>query len=608
MTKFKSLFYSLISSGVRPTMDSILAAQIRTTNAMALILCLIDIPNITFFYLMKFNVAAVSLIGIMTCYAFTLLISRFQNGILGKYWLFIISNIAIGLFGDIFGKNAGMHFLYFPVMVTTFLMFSIEDIRQIVACIFISVGMFILTFMGDVGLLVTPWHLISGGTDFELGVVWVVMAINSYLMLAGFVGYNAHILNRGTKELIEQRASLIEARQKAEMASHAKSDFLASMSHEIRTPLGVILGFAEVLTDNESDPAKFKQLGEIILMNSRYLLSLINDILDLSKVEAGRQDKSLAAIDTGALLREIYLTFSPSASIKNIKLSIDVKDPLPRHFISDPVLFRQALVNLIGNALKFTDGGQVTVEIYRHQASPEKSVLCLRIKDTGLGIDAADFQKIFEPFTQGTKFASRRHGGTGLGLGLARKLARILGGDVTLVESTKHRGSIFLLTIETGIVPESGTIEANDLQRIISQPDTMPANLPVTGNAVLSLENTRILVAEDSPDTQILIRIFLESEGAHIDTVSDGNQCVEKCLLGNYDLVLMDIQMPGKNGYDALLELRSKQFTKQILMISAHAMVDAETKYQEAGCQSFVSKPFTKATLVSEVCKTLWAE
>ena len=431
------------------------------------------------------------------------------------------------------------------------------------------------------------------------------MAINSYLMLAGFVGYNAYILNKGTKELIEQKASLIEARQKAEMASHAKSDFLASMSHEIRTPLSVILGFSEVLTDKESDSAKFKQLGEIIRLNSRYLLSLVNDILDLSKVEAGRQDKSLAAIDTGAFLREIYLTFSPSASVKNIKLALVIEDPLPRHFVSDPVLFRQALVNLIGNALKFTDAGQVTIEISRHQVSPEKSVFSIRIKDTGLGIDATDFHRIFEPFTQGSKFTSRRHGGTGLGLGLSRKLARILGGDVTLVESTKHHGSVFLLTIETGIAPESGIIEANDLQKIISEPEAMPANMSVAINGVLPLENTRILVAEDSPDTQILIRIFLESEGAQIETVSNGNQCVEKCLSGNYDLVLMDIQMPGKNGYDALLELRRMQFATPILMISAHAMVDGEKKYQEAGCQSFVSKPFTKATLVSEVCKIL---
>jgi len=387
---------------------------------------------------------------------------------------------------------------------------------------------------------------------------------------------------------------LQDAREAAEAAARSKTEFLANMSHEIRTPMTAILGFADVLVgeeDNEPTPELRRTAYETIKRNGQYLLELINDILDLSKIEVGKLTVEFLPCSLVDIVGEVVELLGQRAAAKGLDLRLTTDGDLPDDILSDPTRFRQILVNLIGNAVKFTQTGNVHVSLRRMIELHSVSLVC-EISDTGIGMDEEQLARLFAPFTQADMSMTRRFGGTGLGLTISRRLARLLGGDISVV-SEPGRGSTFTLKLPL--------TEARDL------PPHMPALTPLAPAAGVGSPKLpagcRILLAEDGVDNQRLLSYVLRSAGAQVTVIENGRLAVDSALLARdqqeeYDCILMDMQMPVMDGYTATLLLRQSGISCPIIALTAHAMSSDRQKCLDAGCSDYASKPIDRKALV----------
>jgi PAS domain S-box-containing protein len=397
------------------------------------------------------------------------------------------------------------------------------------------------------------------------------------------VDIHQQILER--EQIGELQQQLIESKEKAESASSAKSTFLANMSHEIRTPLGAIVGFAELLQrEDQSQPERLSAIS-IIKRNGDHLARLVNEILDLSKIEAGHLEIEQLQFDISEVLDYVRDFSRFKAREKGIDLKFSYAPNLPRKITTDPTRLRQILLNLIGNAIKFTNRGEVEVSVDYCEAGTHNGRPALRftIRDTGVGLTEAQQRSLFRPFVQADSSMNRKYGGTGLGLALSRKLARALGGDVYLVQSTVGQGSTFLLEICAGQTCAETTSSLRT-QEIIESRRNLPKGL-------------NILLAEDSEDNQILIQSLLKPMSARITVVDNGAEAVEAALRGNYDLILMDIQMPKMNGYEAVHKLRAHHYKKPIVALTAHALKEDRELAFRSGFDDHLTKPINRQAL-----------
>ena len=391
----------------------------------------------------------------------------------------------------------------------------------------------------------------------------------------------------------------------AEAANQAKSLFLANMSHEIRTPLTAVLGFAENLLDKDCTAAERVAATETILRNGHHLLQLINDILDLSKIEAERIEIERLRFSPGELVADVISALRVRADSKRIGLTLEYDCPIPDTIESDPTRLRQVLMNLIGNAIKFTERGQVCVrmkmidskgEVSRSMEPNQPLQLQCNIVDSGIGMSKEQLARLFTPFMQADESMARRFGGTGLGLSISRKLARLLGGDI-LVTSQAGLGSTFTLQIDAG-PPTDATW--HDRPSSIGKP-----SYPVVRTTDVRLKG-RLLLAEDGPDNQLLIGSFLRKHGAEVTIVDDGRKAVEVAMESlesenPFQIVLMDMQMPVLDGYAATSELRARGWTRPILALTANVMQGDRQKCLEAGCNDFATKPINRVELVEQI-------
>ena len=385
------------------------------------------------------------------------------------------------------------------------------------------------------------------------------------------------------------------SRANAVAANRAKSVFLANMSHEIRTPLGVILGFVELLKDESLDASQRGRYLETIHRNAVELGRLIDDVLDLSKVEAGRLDITKESVFLPRLLEDIQQTFEVALRRKGLQFEIKSGSGVPEIIVTDQKRLRQILINVVGNAIKFTSAGSISIDLHMLPSSGDTRApkLSIAVKDTGCGIADGERSKIFVPFGQASKTSSKNFGGTGLGLVLSRRLAGLLGGDVVLTESKESEGSTFTITIDPRTAEQVASAEA-------------PARLPIHEKQLgKPLSGKRILVAEDTPDQAILIQLLLADQGAIVETVANGAQAIEKAPAGNFDAVLMDMQMPVMDGFAATRKLRELGFRKPILAITAQVMREDKEKCFEAGCSTHVAKPFTQKVLTDTILRVL---
>ncbi|MES2964418.1 MAG: response regulator [Bdellovibrionota bacterium] len=407
-----------------------------------------------------------------------------------------------------------------------------------------------------------------------------------------YKGFVALIMDLSERKRYEDE--LEAAKISADAANAAKSQFLANMSHEMRTPLSAMLGFAELILSPGQPAAEKPRWAEKIVKNCQRLRVMIDEILDLSKVEAGKLQIDKGVFKLTDLVAQIQSMLSALASEKNIGLRFELKGAVPSEIDSDQVKLRHILVNIIGNAIKFSQLGEVRVVISMMNSDSLRPQLSFCVIDTGRGMTGEQVSHLFEPFTQVDNSMTRKIGGTGLGLTLARKFARALGGDVDLVKSDPSHGSTFEITIDPGDVSKSEPLAS--LETMFT-----PTPAPVASEKKIDLRGVKILVVEDSPENQFLMKRFLEFAGASIDVASNGEEGVEKALHNVYDLVLMDIQMPILDGYHATTRLRETGYDKPIVALTAHALKEEREKCMNLGFTGFLTKPIRKEDLLKEV-------
>ena len=396
---------------------------------------------------------------------------------------------------------------------------------------------------------------------------------------------------RGTIGVITNLTGLKQAEQNAytaqlekaaaEEASRAKSMFLANMSHEIRTPLTAIIGFSEALLDVSQSMAERIEGVRTINRAGKHLLGIVNDILDLSKIEAGRLDIERLPVPLLPVIEEAAALARMQAADKGIDFAIDYAFPLPETVVSDPVRLKQILISIIGNAIKFTEQGSVTLRVgYEAPAHRGKFI----VEDTGIGMTPEQMTRLFQPFTQADATTTRRFGGTGLGLALSRQLAERLGGEI-VPESLPGRGSRFTITFATGKVTRLISSK-EEAERLLLRNTTEEGSVALQG---------RILLAEDNPDNQRLIALNVRRFGLQLEVVDNGEKALATALAEPYDLVLMDMQMPVMDGLTAVRQLRASNYGGPIIALTANATQEDMDSCLEAGCNGFLTKPIERA-------------
>ncbi|HAC26996.1 MAG TPA: histidine kinase, partial [Marinobacter hydrocarbonoclasticus] len=367
----------------------------------------------------------------------------------------------------------------------------------------------------------------------------------------------------------------------ARNSAQAKSQFLANMSHEIRTPLAAIIGYGETLLDPDLNETEKRSSAETVVRSGRHLLELVNDILDHSKIDANKLDVDVVPVNLPELLDEIRAFFAPRAREKGLDFSIICDYPLPEKIRTDPTRYRQIIINLCGNALKFTENGSISL-IIRCDRGAEK--LYARVVDTGIGMKPEQLDRLFDPFAQGSTAISRQYGGTGLGLSISRRLAELLGGDIR-VSSTYGEGSEFEVCISTGELAQVHFLrdasEFSQRRRAIAM--VMAPRL-----------SGRILCAEDNDVNRRLVSLLVGRTGAELVHVSNGAEALERATREHFDLILMDIQMPVMNGRDATLALREAGVNTPVVALTANVMAEDIAEYRLAGCNDHLAKPIDK--------------
>lgn len=416
-----------------------------------------------------------------------------------------------------------------------------------------------------------------------------VVAILSVLSIALLVG-----ISYQTRNLLIQKSNAAALR---EDSNKVKAAFLSNMSHEIRTPLNAINGFSEILSHTTNEDEK-KYLVESIRKNSNELTAFIDNILDISKIEFGRIFINKKSISLLAIIEKIKVSMEKRAHEKGLLFEIESINKLPTRIWADEARVKQILINLVGNAIKFTEKGYVKLQIEAQESADGQTHLMFTIIDTGVGISASDQLELFQSFSQADYSSTRRHGGIGLGLALSRRLAQQFDGDVTLLTSQLGRGSTFRLRIPCG------NLQNNEWKENLFASLINPS-IQLDFFTTSDLKNKKVLIVEDSEENQEIFEYFLSAAGAQSDIAENGAVAVEKAAVADYDLILMDIQMPKMDGLEATKKIRAMGFQKPIIALTAHASVEAKMSCLNVGCDGLITKPVTQETLVQKILLTI---
>lgn len=400
----------------------------------------------------------------------------------------------------------------------------------------------------------------------------------------------------------EALEKLEKANSAAETANRAKTEFLTTISHELRTPMTAMLGFADIL-QREPDHPEFFERVETIRRNGEYLLALINDMLDLSKIEAGKVAIEKQQVDVVQLTEDVRTLMDVRAKEEGIPLSISFDTPVPRFVTSDRIRMRQILVNLISNALKFTNEGRVRVRIGLHKDDQLRDALVFEVEDTGVGIAPEGLKQLFQPFTQLVRESKHRYGGSGLGLSISKRLAERMGADIT-VESTLGIGSRFCLWHPVSSLEIQQLIDASSLRT-----STTGSHLPDRDASIVPLQ-ARVLLADDRRDVWRVAKYYLEKAGAIVSIAENGQIAIDEAVNARasgipFDIVLMDMQMPVLNGKDAVIRLRQLGFDIPIIALTADAMEGEREICLSIGCRDYVPKPIHGPDLIRLLAKHL---
>jgi signal transduction histidine kinase/AmiR/NasT family two-component response regulator len=401
-------------------------------------------------------------------------------------------------------------------------------------------------------------------------------------------------------EISRQTAELRETNARLEEISRLKSDFLANMSHELRTPMNAIIGFTELLSETKLDGEQ-AEYAQTIRQSAFSLLTLINDILDVAKIEAGKLDLEVLPFDLPEVVRNVAAMFRITAREKGVEVAFRLDQRIPARVLGDSNRLRQILVNLAGNALKFTEKGRVEILVSHVQDTEQGVLATFAVRDTGIGIPEARRQAIFDKFTQADGSTTRRYGGTGLGLAICQQLVALMGGEIS-VESELGKGSTFLFTIPLVAASEPAAVPAAEVRG---------AGTPDAG----ALAANRILLVEDNAVNQKLASIIITRHGFQLGVAADGLEALEQLKNREFDLVLMDVQMPNMDGYTATRKIREIEASPEkrrqyvclrdrttplrIIGLTAHARKEDEQACYQSGMDAFLTKPVAKDKLIA---------
>lgn len=409
----------------------------------------------------------------------------------------------------------------------------------------------------------------------------LVMVVVAFIVVRRLSSYIAE----NNRKLLDKNKELATATHKAIEATRAKSSFLATMSHEIRTPLSAIIGFAEASQDAERSEEEHHEATQKIIRNGNHLLKIINDILDVSKIEANKLELEHVEVSLFDLLADIEALIKPQAETKGLLFKINVEFPMPDTILSDPLRIKQMLINLCGNALKFTDHGHLIIKVrYDHI----KQQIIFSVHDSGIGMTPDQVKKVFNVFAQADSSTTRKYGGTGLGLSLCKQLAEAMGGSIA-VESKLGLGSLFRIVINA---------EPSANSRLINSQE----DRPTVGATKLYTESLvqlqgRVLVADDNTDNQQLISYFIGKMGPQVAFAENGAVALEKVCSQSFDLVLMDMQMPVMSGTEAVKQIRQRGLHLPIVALTANATREDRETCLSAGCNDFLTKPIDRMRL-----------
>lgn len=423
--------------------------------------------------------------------------------------------------------------------------------------------------------------------------IWIGQKIHLLKSNATIVGFQ--VIARDITKEKQFKEQLIIAKKNAENTAELKSQFLANMSHEIRTPLNGIIGVIHLL-DKTVLSEKQKTYIDAITSSSNQLMGIINDVLDLSKIEAGKMDFVESEFDLHELIQSVISIFEIKSNEKNVDISFKIDSKVPKYIIGDTIRLNQILYNLLGNALKFTDRGEVKLEVFVSKDEEEDCEIQFNVSDSGIGMDVGVTNKIFNSFTQAEGETTRKFGGTGLGLAIVKKLVELQGGSIE-VTSEVNQGSCFTIRLKFKKVRDLKKVK----EEIVPQPDLYAI-----------LKDSKILLVEDNPINQLVTKDLLEEEGMKVDVAANGEIALDILKDKQFDVVLMDMQMPVLDGYQTMKVIRESADEKlksiPIIALTANAIDTEIHKCYEYGANDYLSKPFKPNSLYHKIYKLLKPE
>lgn len=516
---------------------------------------------------------------------------------LNKLWVSkIVTVVAMNLTAwnalIFYGKSFNGYLLFYVAIVFSIIGFrNLNSTTRWLTLIFSFVGLPLSDYFTHRGIFpITGFH--SSQAPLSILVVdSFIMAglIISMLLIEKFLSEQNELdlktLNSNLEKIVQKRTELLNAaKEEAMAASRAKSQFVANTSHELRTPLGAIIGFVDLILASKPSELEKKEYLQIIHRNANQLLQIVNEVLDLSKIEAQKLQIEKEVFQLHDLIEDIRLLMTLKAEDKGLIFKV-IKDPnVPELIYSDPLRLKQILINLTGNAIKFTEHGEVTLKIQFNNDGGFKPHLLFDITDTGPGINAESAKSLFQPFSQGDTTLMRKFGGTGLGLALSKSLTLLLDGELRLLETEEGKGSTFRLKVECIVKDKFEYSNAK-------------SSSPISSSV---LQNKKILLVDDSHDNQFLVSQYLSLSGANVDIASNGKEALLRIKhLQNYDVILMDLQMPVMDGYETTRLLREEGCTTPIVAFTAHAMKEEKDKSQSSGFTGYLTKPVQRQKLIA---------